>query len=157
MRRASALSLVLVLWACKPAVTTTKPLSLLSATPTPKPTIIPGQNPPSATASPTPTPLPTASPVGTPAQKKIVVSWTANRDSAVNRAGGGYKVYFSTTQGFAISGANVLNVPYVSGGLAPTTATLTGLASGTYYIKVVPYSAQNASGPVSAEIKVVIP
>lgn len=68
------------------------------------------------------------------------ISWTANRETAVNTTGGGYKVYYSRQSGFSLASAQVVNVPYVSGTSAPTSTTLTSLASGTYYIKVVAYS-----------------
>lgn len=87
----------------------------------------------------------------------VAVSWDANRESGVNSAGGGYKVYHSTTSGFSISGASFVDVPYVTGPNAPTSTTLS-LASGTHYIKVVAYSAVNPSGSAaSAQIAVTVP
>jgi len=87
----------------------------------------------------------------------IAVSWIANGESGVNSAGGGYKVYHSTTSGFSVSGAGFVDVPYVSGPIAPTTTNLS-LATGTHYIKVVAYSALNPSGsPASTQIAVTVP
>lgn len=87
----------------------------------------------------------------------IAVSWIENSESGVNSAGGGYKVYYSTTSGFSVSGAGFVDVPYVSGPIAPTTTNLS-LATGTHYIKVVAYSALNPSGsPASAQIAVTVP
>lgn len=87
----------------------------------------------------------------------VQVSWSANREAAVNRAGGGYKVYYSTTPGFDIATASVVDVPYASGATAPISTTLT-LASGTYYVKVVAYSVLNAAGSQpSTELSVNVP
>jgi hypothetical protein len=87
----------------------------------------------------------------------VQVSWTANHQAAVNRAGGGYKVYFGRTAGFNTAGANFVDVPYVSGPTAPTTATLT-LSSGDNFVKIVAYSALNPNGSApSAETTVSVP
>jgi len=64
----------------------------------------------------------------------VNISWTANREAAVNSAGGGYTV--------AVSGQSPINVPYVSGLTAPTT-TATTLMSGSYSVTVTAYSALN--------------
>lgn len=86
----------------------------------------------------------------------VQVSWTANRETAVNSPGGGYKVYFSPTPGFNIASANVIDVPFTAG-TAQTSTTLT-LASGTHYIKVVAYSALNPGGSApSTEIAIAVP
>lgn len=87
----------------------------------------------------------------------VAVSWDTNRESGVNSAGGGYKVYHSTTSGFSVSGASFVDVPYVSGPSAPTSTTLS-LATGTHYIKVVAYSTVNPSGSAaSTQISVTVP
>lgn len=83
------------------------------------------------------------------ASPSVDVTWTANREKAVNMAGGGYKVYYSRTSGFDISSATFVDVPYVSGATAPTTRTFTNLLYGTTYFKVVAYSALNAPGSTS--------
>jgi hypothetical protein len=94
---------------------------------------------------------------GSSTTSTIAVSWIENSESGVNSAGGGYKVYHSTTSGFSVSGAGFVDVPYVSGPIAPTTANLS-LATGTHYIKVVAYSALNPSGsPASTQIAVTVP
>ena len=92
----------------------------------------------------------------------VQVSWAANREAAVNKSGGGYRVYYSKTQGFDVAGASSVNVPFQSGTAAPTSTKLS-LSSGTYYIKVVAYSslvgpsgAASTSAP-STEISVVVP
>ncbi len=92
----------------------------------------------------------------------VQVSWAANREAAVNKAGGGYKVYYSKTPGFGIGGANSVSVPFQSGPAAPTSTKL-NVSSGTYYIKVVAYSAlvgpsggPSTSAP-SAEVSLVVP
>ena len=88
----------------------------------------------------------------------VQVTWTANRETAVNSAGGGYRIYFGRTPNFDIAGASFVDVPFVAPGpLAPTIATLT-LSSGTNYIKVVAYSALNPAGSApSAAVSVNVP
>lgn len=86
----------------------------------------------------------------------VQVTWTANREAAVNSAGGGYRVYHSSMAGFDIAAAKVLDLPFVSGS-APTSTKLT-LPSGTHYIRVVAYSALNPGGSAaSAEVAVTVP
>jgi len=92
----------------------------------------------------------------------VQVSWTANRETAVNNQGGGYKVYYSKTSGFDISTASSLDVSFKSAPAAPTSATLQNVSSGTYYVKVVAYSAiigpggrASTSAP-SVEVSVVV-
>lgn len=67
----------------------------------------------------------------------VTISWAANRESTVNRAGGGYEV--------AISGRSAINVAYTSGQTSPTSTTIT-LASGTYTVTVRAYGALDAQG-----------
>jgi hypothetical protein len=54
-----------------------------------------------------------------------------------------------------ISTASSVNVPYVSGATAPTSKAISGLNCGTWYFKVVAYSALkptgSATGAKSAE------
>ena len=95
---------------------------------------------------------------------RIQVTWAANRENAVNKAGGGYKVYYSRTSGFSLSGASYVDVPYVSGAAAPVTTILSNLIKGTYYIKVVAYSSLNTPGgsggttsSTSTEISINVP
>jgi hypothetical protein len=87
----------------------------------------------------------------------VQVSWAANREAAVNAAGGGYRVYYGKTPGFDIATASFVDVPYVSGPTAPTTTNLT-LSSGDNFVKVVAYSALNSTGSQpSTEIFVSVP
>ncbi|HEX7126290.1 MAG TPA: fibronectin type III domain-containing protein [Thermodesulfobacteriota bacterium] len=75
------------------------------------------------------------------------VSWTANREAAVNGPGGGYRVYYSSTPNFDIGSAEFTDVPYDPGlGAAPTAVIVDDLPSGTIYFKVVAYSALNRPG-----------
>ncbi len=67
----------------------------------------------------------------------VDLSWAANRESGVNRAGGGYRV--------DISGKPTTDVPYVSGLLAPTSITTT-LFTGSYSVTVRAYAALDAQG-----------
>ncbi|HLF22557.1 MAG TPA: hypothetical protein VI565_01445 [Burkholderiales bacterium] len=87
----------------------------------------------------------------------VQVSWTANREAAVNRAGGGYRVYHGRTSGFDLATASFIDVPYNSGATAPTSTSLL-LSSGDNFIKVVAYSALNPNGSApSGEITVSVP
>jgi hypothetical protein len=87
----------------------------------------------------TPPPAPTFADVN--------VSWTANREAAVNNPGGGYRVYYSQTPNFNINNATVVDIPYASGSLAPTSIVIPQLTVGSnYYFKVVAYSSLNNSG-----------
>lgn len=70
-----------------------------------------------------------------PTSHTVDISWTANREAAVNTTGGGYTV--------AISGQTPITVPYVSGATAPTTVSTT-LMSGSYTVTVTAYSALNS-------------
>jgi hypothetical protein len=88
----------------------------------------------SDTPAPTPTPTPTPTPLG-PAT--VTISWNANRESGVNRAGGGYEV--------SVTGQQTRDVPYASGSAAPTSTTFT-LNSGTYTASVRAYAALDAQG-----------
>ena len=100
-----------------------------------------------------------------PQPSAIQIVWSPNRETAVNSAGGGYNVYYSQTQGFNIVDAlGVVNVPYSSGTLAPTSASIADLTPGVYYLKVVAYSALvppgQSTGAVSApssEVSVTLP
>ena len=78
----------------------------------------------------------------------VTVSWDANRETAVNSPGGGYKVYSSTISGFNISdsGVSVVDAPYVSGALAPTSASVPLVKGATNYIRIAAYSALNPPG-----------
>lgn len=82
-----------------------------------------------------------------PTPKTVTISWDANRESAVNSANGGYKVYYSSFSGFDINDSNVqvIDVPY-SGGPASPTQTTAQLVPGHYYFRVVAYSSLNAPG-----------
>lgn len=103
---------------------------------------------------------------GTPSTiRTVTVSWNANRETAVNTTGGGYKVYYSTSSGFAITdaGVSVVNVPFVVPPMAPTSINLQ-LRTGKYYFRVVAYSALTApwesGGSTSApstQISLVVP
>jgi hypothetical protein len=83
----------------------------------------------------------------TTASGNIQISWDENPETAVNRAGGGYKVYYSSISGFNPGDASVTEiiVPYVSGASAPTSV-VTPLSPGIYYIRIAAYSALNPPG-----------
>ena len=70
----------------------------------------------------------------------VTISWASNRETAVNSPGGGYIVN--------ISSQTPINMPYVSGPLAPTSATVS-LSAGTYTVSVVAYSALKPPGGTS--------
>jgi hypothetical protein len=86
-------------------------------------------------------------PLAPPTLTTVNVSWDANREAAVNDFGGGYKAYYSITQGFNINDAGVteVDVPFTAPPSAPTNITLQ-LNSGRYYFRVVAYSALNPPG-----------
>lgn len=69
---------------------------------------------------------------GIPSSHQVTISWTANREAAVNATGGGYKIN--------ISGQPFIDVPYT----APTNKIVT-LLSGNYTATITAYSALNPS------------
>jgi hypothetical protein len=71
------------------------------------------------------------------AGRLVTLSWTANRESGVNRAGGGYELL--------VSGHEPVVIPYVSGATAPTSAALR-LPSGEYTVSVRAFAALDAQG-----------
>jgi hypothetical protein len=83
-----------------------------------------------------------STPAPTPTAHTVTVNWTANREAAVNRAGGGYTVI--------INGQAPIDVPYVSGVAAPTSITKT-LMSGDYNVTVSAYSAMNSPGAIGSK------
>lgn len=72
-----------------------------------------------------------------PTQHSVTLSWLPNRDSGVNRAGGGYQV--------SISGQPMTIVPYTSGPVAPTSTQVT-LMTGTYTVTVRAFAALDSQG-----------
>ena len=73
----------------------------------------------------------------TPTDHLVTISWTANREAGVNKAGGGYTV--------TIAGQPAIDVPYLSGATAPTSTGMT-LRTGTYTATVTAYAALDALG-----------
>jgi hypothetical protein len=73
-----------------------------------------------------------SSPPPAPTSHQVTISWAANREAAVNSAGGGYKV--------AISGQPFIVVPYPSG-----TSVIATLMSGSYTATITAYSALDPS------------
>jgi hypothetical protein len=67
----------------------------------------------------------------------VGLAWAPNRESGVNRAGGGYQI--------AISSQPDINVPFVSGPSAPTS-TAVRLPPGIYTVTVRAYAALDAQG-----------
>jgi len=88
----------------------------------------------------------------------ILVSWDGNPETAVNRSGGGYKVYYSSNSGFNPGdvGVTEIDAPYSSGVSAPTSV-LISLSPGTYYIRIAAYSALNAPGTSGGSISTATP
>jgi len=75
---------------------------------------------------------------GTPAPPvSVTIAWDANRESGVNRAGGGYQV--------SITGQPTKDVPYTSGSTAPTSTNVS-LQRGTYTVTVRAYAALDPQG-----------
>ena len=81
-------------------------------------------------------------------QVNIQVSWNANREAAVNTSGGGYRVYYATTAGLALTdpAVTMVDVPYLSGSAAPRSTTLSVESGHLYYFRVTAYSALNRIG-----------
>jgi len=97
----------------------------------------------------------------TPQSLNVTINWSANKELRVNQAGGGYNVYISQTSGFEITdgGVTVINVPWISGALAPTSQ-MQSLASGVYYVRIAAYTAfpvANTSSTASSQITVNVP
>jgi hypothetical protein len=111
-----------------------------------------------STTTSTSTSTSTATGTATPGvPRSVTVSWTANRERAVNAAGGGYRVYYSNTMNFSLGSATAVSAAYVSGSAAPTSVTIPSLTSGTYYYRVVAYSGLNPSGSQSDQFSFVVP
>jgi hypothetical protein len=72
-----------------------------------------------------------------PGSRTVSLTWDANRESGVNRAGGGYEV--------SITGQPNKDVPYVGGSAAPTSTTVQ-LLPGTYQVTVRAYAALDPQG-----------
>ena len=92
-----------------------------------------------------------------PAKSKVKVSWNPNPDTAVNRSGGGYKIYYSLNSGFTTddTGVTEIDVPYVSGSVSPTSIQIKPLPpSGTYYLRIAAYSALDAPGLSGGSISI---
>jgi hypothetical protein len=94
----------------------------------------------------------------------VNISWAASHEKALNTVGGGYKIYYSQTSGANLATTSFINVPYVSGGTAPTTTSISVAQWGTWYVRVVGYSALNAPGqsngstsPPSTEVSISVP
>lgn len=72
----------------------------------------------------------------------VTVRWEASPAAAVNRPGGGYIVYWGRQPDFLPEQAvDSIRVEYDGGELAPTSATVEDLGSGTWYFRVVAFSA----------------
>jgi hypothetical protein len=81
----------------------------------------------------------------------IRISWDGNPETAVNRSGGGYKVYYSANSGFDpgdISGVTEIDVPWTTppGVPAPPSVVTYLISPGIYYIRIAAYSSLNPPG-----------
>jgi hypothetical protein len=94
----------------------------------------------------------------TTASGNIQISWNGNLETAVNSAGGGYKVYYSANSSFdpGDGGVTEIPVPWTSGPTAPTSI-LIPLSPGTYYLRIAAYSALNAPGSFSGSTSTTTP
>lgn len=81
----------------------------------------------------------------------VVISWEPNRESAVNRAGGGYRVYRDETSAFDPATVTVFDIPHP----APPQALL-NFTPGTYYIKVTAYSDLNPAGSAASPVTALV-
>jgi hypothetical protein len=86
------------------------------------------------------------------------VSWDANRQKAVNRGGGGYRIHYSRRSDFSIE--LVQDVPFVFGDHSPTSAVLAFNQDqkGLWYVRVTAYSdiGGGKESPVSPAISVTV-
>lgn len=82
--------------------------------------------------------------------RDVEISWTPNRETAVNAPGGGYRVYYATMSGFDLAAASLVDVPY-QGATPISTKAVINLPPGTHYMKVTAYSALNPSGSLASE------
>jgi hypothetical protein len=84
--------------------------------------------------------------------RTVTLTWDANRESAVNRAGGGYEVFINVDG----NGCCSFDVPYGGGSAAPTSITVQ-LFPGRYLASVRAYGALNSSPasttPVALDIQ----
>ena len=103
------------------------------------------------------------SPGGTatvPVNATVTLSWAANPETELNKAGGGYRIYYSQNSSFQPGdpGVQTVNVPYIAGPRAPTAIDIAVTASGTWYFRVQGYSALNPQGgPLSPPFAVTVP
>jgi len=95
----------------------------------------------------------------TTASGDILISWDENLETAVNRNGGGYKVYYSTNTGFNPGevGVTEIDVPYSSPDASAPTSVLVTLSPGTYYLRIAAYSALNPPGSSSGSMSTATP
>ena len=85
----------------------------------------------------------------TTASGNVQISWNENPETAVNRIGGGYKVYYSANSGFDPGGSGVaeIDVPWTTPpGIPAPPSVVTYLDPGIYYIRIVAYSSLNPPG-----------
>jgi hypothetical protein len=68
---------------------------------------------------------------------QVTISWAANHEKGVNRAGGGYRV--------SIPGKPIIDVPFLSGAASPTSVETT-LTTGSYAVTVSAYALLDANG-----------
>ena len=69
--------------------------------------------------------------------RSVDLAWEANRESGVNRAGGGYQV--------SVGDLPTIDVPYASGPAAPTSTTVL-LPPGSHTVTVRAYAALDSRG-----------
>ncbi len=95
-----------------------------------------------------------------PVNATVTLSWAANPDTELNKAGGGYRVYYSQNANFQPGdpGVNVMDVPYVAGATAPTRVDVPITLSGLWYFRVQGYSMLNPQGSaLSDPVAAVVP
>ncbi len=95
-----------------------------------------------------------------PVNATVTLSWAANPDTELNKAGGGYRVYYSQNANFQPGdpGVQTVDVPYAAGAQAPTTIDISITTSGTWYFRVQGYSMLNPQGSaLSDPVAAVVP
>ena len=83
--------------------------------------------------------------------RSVTLTWDANRESAVNRAGGGYQVFINVD-----GSCCTFDVPYSAGPSAPTSITVQ-LFPGRYLASVRAYGTLDRQGASSSPLSVDVP
>ena len=78
-----------------------------------------------------------------PADATMTVTWTANKETSVNSAGGGYRVYYGGSAGFNATQAPFIDVIH-SGSSTPTSTVINNIYEGLNYVKIAAFSTDSS-------------